>query len=72
MRPGDRTLLEILMDEKRWYASKTIWVNVVALVASLLMVFGIELTADQQASLVTSILAIVNIGLRLVTTEAIK
>lgn len=58
-------------DGKKWYASRTIWVNAVALVASLLMVFGIELTADQQASLVTSILAIVNIVLRFVTTEGI-
>jgi uncharacterized membrane protein len=59
-------------DSKKWYASKTIWVNVVALIASLLLTFGIELNADQQASLVTSILAIVNIALRFATTEGIS
>jgi uncharacterized membrane protein len=58
-------------DAKKWYASKTIWVNVVALIASLLLTFGIELNADQQASLVTSILAVVNIALRFATTEGI-
>jgi uncharacterized membrane protein len=59
------------MEEKSWYASKTIWVNAVALVAGLLMAFGIELTADQQGAVVTTILAVVNIGLRLVTTGAV-
>jgi len=59
------------MDEKHWYASKTIWVNAVALVAGLLMAFGIELTADQQGAMVTTILAIANIGLRLVTHSAV-
>jgi uncharacterized membrane protein len=58
-------------DAKKWYASRTIWVNVVALIASLLLTFGIELNADQQASLVTSILAVVNIALRFATTEGI-
>jgi uncharacterized membrane protein len=58
-------------DAKKWYASKTIWVNVVALIASLLLTFGVELSADQQASLVTSILAVVNIALRFATTEGI-
>jgi hypothetical protein len=58
-------------DTKKWYASKTIIVNVVALSASLLAVAGIELTPDQQGAIVTSILAVANIVLRLVTTEAI-
>jgi uncharacterized membrane protein len=58
-------------DTKKWYASKTIIVNVVALAASLLAVAGIELTPDQQGAIVTSILAVANIVLRLVTTEAI-
>jgi hypothetical protein len=58
-------------DSKVWYASKTIWVNVVALVASLLAVMGVDLTPDQQGALVTSILAIANIVLRFVTTTAV-
>jgi uncharacterized protein (DUF697 family) len=60
------------MDEsKSWYTSKTIWTNAVALVASLLMVFGVELTPDQQGALVTSILAVANIALRFVTSTAV-
>jgi uncharacterized membrane protein len=58
-------------DTKKWYASKTIWTNVIALAGSLLLTFGVELNADQQAGLVTSILAVVNIYLRLVTTETL-
>ena len=58
-------------DAKKWYASKTIWTNLIALAGSLLLTFGVELSADQQASLVTSILAVVNIALRFATTEGI-
>jgi hypothetical protein len=56
------------MDEKHWYASKTIIANGVALVAGLLMAFGIELTADEQSAVVVTVMAIINIALRLVTT----
>lgn len=58
-------------DSKAWYASRTIWVNVVALVASGLAIAGVELTPDQQGALVTSILAVANIVLRLVTTQPV-
>lgn len=60
------------MDEsKSWYTSRTIWVNLVALVASLLAAAGIELTTDQQGALVTSVLAVANIGLRFVTSAPV-
>lgn len=58
-------------DSKTWYTSRTIWVNLVALVASMLMVFGVELTPDQQGALVTTILAIANIVLRFVTSSSV-
>ena len=57
------------MDTTKWYASKTLWVNVVAAVATLAGVFKLDLglTPEVQATVVTTILALVNIGLRLVT-----
>lgn len=57
------------MDTTKWFASKTLWVNVVAAVATLAGVFKLDLglTPDVQATVVTTILALVNVGLRLVT-----
>ena len=57
------------MDTTKWYASKTLWVNVVAALAALAGVFKLDLglTPEVQATVVTTILALVNVGLRLVT-----
>ena len=52
--------------------SKTIWVNLVALVASLLAAFGVaDIGAEAQASTVAGIMAVVNIVLRFVTKTPI-
>ena len=61
------------METTKWYLSKTLWVNVVATVATLAGVFKIDLglTPEVQATVVTTILALVNIALRLVTKTAI-
>ena len=57
------------METTKWFASKTLWVNVVAAVATLAGVFKLDLglTPDVQATVVTTILALVNVGLRFVT-----
>ena len=57
------------MDTTKWFASKTLWVNVIAAVAALAGVFNLDLglTPEVQATVVTTILALVNVGLRLVT-----
>ena len=62
------------MDTTKWYLSKTLWVNVVATFATLTGVFNLDLglTPDVQATVVTTILALVNIGLRFVTTTPIS
>ena len=62
------------MDTTKWYASKTLWVNVVAAVATLAGVFKLDLglTPEVQATVVTTILALVNIGLRLVTKTPVS
>jgi hypothetical protein len=61
------------MDTTKWYASRVLWVNLVATTAALAGVFKLDLglTPDVQATVVTAILALVNIGLRFVTKTAI-
>jgi hypothetical protein len=62
------------METTKWFASKTLWVNVVAAVATLAGVFKLDLglTPEVQATVVTTILALVNIVLRFVTTTPIS
>ena len=53
---------------KKWYASKTIWVNFVAFVASLsLNLWGFNISADTQIT----VLAVINFILRFITKEEI-
>jgi len=56
---------------KPWYASKTVWVNLIALMAVLASFKGIEITPEEQAQILTGVLAIVNILLRFTTHEPI-
>mgnify|MGYP001401591240 CR=1 FL=1 len=62
------------METKAWYASRTLWVNIIAGVVTAAGAFGIDLglTPETQAQLVAGVLVIVNIALRLVTKTAIK
>jgi len=62
------------METTKWYLSKTLWVNVVSAVAALAGVFNFDLglTPEVQATVVTTVLALVNIGLRFVTTTPIS
>ena len=62
------------MDTTKWFASKTLWVNVIAAVAALAGVFKLDLglTPEVQATVVTTILALVNVGLRLVTKTPVS
>jgi hypothetical protein len=52
--------------------SRTIWVNLVALVAALLAAFGVaDIGAEAQASTVAGIMAVANIVLRFITKTPI-
>lgn len=54
------------MEAKRWWQSKTVWVNIVALASVLLSTeFGFDLTAEET----TSILVVINLILRAVTKQ---
>lgn len=61
------------MDSKRWWASKIVWVNLVALVATVAPLVGLDmgLDAEKQASIVAGVMAVVNIVLRFVTNKPI-
>lgn len=52
---------------KAWWLSKTIWVNLVALVGSLVMSYGLDPAKWAEISTVT--LAVINLALRMVTKE---
>lgn len=57
---------------KSWWKSKTIIVNVVALIASILTASGIaDLSSEVQNYIVMGIMAVANIGLRATTSEPI-
>jgi len=58
---------------KPWWASKTIWTNVVMVVATFAGVakLGIDLSADTQVLVVSAIMGIANVVLRLVTHQPI-
>ena len=45
------------MENKSWYLSKTIWGAVIMLIALILNQFGIVVSAEEQASIVDSIVA---------------
>lgn len=54
--------------QKKWYLSKTIWVNLIALVTlGIQTQTGFVVTAELQ----TGLLVLINLGLRVVTKEEI-
>lgn len=61
------------MQSKPFWASKTLWVNVLALAASVTGTFGLDigLTPEAQTSVVGGVMAVVNIILRLVTKAGV-
>lgn len=61
------------MEEKSWYLSKTLWVNVLAGIAAVSGAFGLNLGLDveTQTAIVGGVMALVNVVLRVVTTTAI-
>lgn len=60
-------------DTKKWYASKTLWVNAIAGLVAVTGAFGIDLglDAEAQTALVGGVMAVVNIVLRLVTKTTV-
>lgn len=61
------------METKPFWTSKTLWVNGVALIASVAIAFGwdLGLTPDVQGTIVAGIMSVVNIILRLITKSSV-
>ncbi|MDW3204553.1 MAG: hypothetical protein R8L07_03340 [Alphaproteobacteria bacterium] len=61
------------MDSKPFWASKTIWANVLSLIATIATVFGLDLglTPEVQATIIAGVVSIVNIVLRGVTKTGV-
>ncbi|MFQ5751817.1 MAG: hypothetical protein ACE5HI_07455 [bacterium] len=58
---------------KKWYVSKTIWVNGLMLVGMLLNQFaGLGLPLEQNAEWVVSVMVLVNVALRAITHEPVE
>jgi hypothetical protein len=58
--------------DKKWWASKTLWVNVVAGASAFAGIFNIEgLDPETQTALVGGIMAVANIVLRITTKGAL-
>jgi hypothetical protein len=62
------------METKPWWKSKTIYANTIAAATTMGTVFGVDLglTPEVQAQIVAGVMAVVNVGLRIVTSSAIK
>ena len=58
------------IEMKKWYHSKTLWANVIAVVATVLVNFNIELSEEIMASEV-AILGVINLILRIVTKQGL-
>ena len=57
------------MNTKRWYTSKMVWVNLLAIVALVAQAeFGYVLDAEAQAA----ILAVINLMLRMITKQGLS
>ena len=56
---------------KKWYESKTLWANGIAVVAAALAAFGMDIGPELQATTVAFIMGIVNVVLRLKTDTAV-
>lgn len=59
--------------DKKWYLSKTLWVNIIGGLASASTAFGFDLglTPENQVAVVGGVMAIINIVLRIVTTGGV-
>jgi hypothetical protein len=60
--------------EKPFYASKTLWTNIVMLVATVSTAFGLDLglNPEAQVAIVGTVMSVVNIILRFVTRAPIS
>jgi len=59
------------MEAKKWYHSKTIWTNIIAIAVILLVNFGLNDISVEVAAAEGSILGVINLILRIVTNQGL-
>ena len=61
------------MEAKKWFESKTLWVNLLAGIGAITGAIGIDigLTPEMHLSVVTAIMAVVNVVLRVKTKQPV-
>ena len=57
---------------KKWYRSKTIWVNTIAIITLVLVNLGLTEVSQEIATAEASILAVINLVLRIVTKQGLE
>jgi hypothetical protein len=58
---------------KKWYQSKTLWINLLTTVAGLLVVMqGETYIMESYGGIVLAVIGMVNVALRLITKESIQ
>ena len=60
------------MSSKRWFRSKTIWTNIIAIVVLVLVNVGLTEVSQEVATAEASILAVINLILRVVTKQGLE
>lgn len=60
------------MKTKRWYQSKTIWINALTLAAAIVAALQHEPALQEYAALIISIQTIINILLRFMSTDKLQ
>jgi len=59
----------------KWYASKVIWANVLAVIVAVAFVFGVTPNQDTVKTVVeflSLLMPVINVGLRLITKKPIE
>ena len=56
---------------KKWYTSKTLWTNIIAIIVIVLVNLGITDISTEIAAAEGSILGVINLVLRLVTNQGL-
>lgn len=57
---------------KKWYTSRTLWINVIALTAMVVQIIGWPELAKEIVAIEGSVLAIINLVLRIITNQGLE
>lgn len=60
------------METKKWYMSRTLWTNVIAIIVILCVNFGLEDMSQQIATAEGAILGVINLVLRIITNQGLS